>query len=110
MDEIKFEKYGNGYKTTLPQNVIDAIKGIMIAISGDKINEYSPYLNNNLEDQIISRYVSSVFFSTEGVSVLDEGFVIIDVIYDTRQLKISTGKVIVGENKYELASGVVYGN
>lgn len=108
MDEIKFEKHNSGYRTTLPQKVVDAIKGMMIAISSDRLNEYNPYLNNSLEDQLIARYVSSVFFHTEGVSVLDEGFVVIDVVFDTRQLKISIGKVMVAEDKYELASGVLY--
>lgn len=108
MEDVQFEKYGSGYKTTLPQKVVDAIKGMMIAISNDMLNEYSVYLNEMLENQLIARYVSSVFFRTEGVHLLDSGFIVVDVIYDNRQIKVSMGKVAVGENKYELVSGILY--
>lgn len=108
MDEVKFEKTNNGYRATLAPKVVEAIRGMMIAISNDKLSDYNPYLNDMLEDQLVARYVSSLFFHKEGLNVTENGFVIIDTIYDKRQIKVSVGRVAVNDDKYELTSGILY--
>jgi hypothetical protein len=108
MEDIKFEKTNLGYKVTLTPQVIEAIRGMMIAISNDKLNEYNPYLNEQLEDQLVARYVSSLFFHKEGLNVNENGFILIDTIYDKRHIKVSVGRVMVNDDKYELASGILY--
>lgn len=107
---LNFEKTSFGYKVVLPLETVEAIKGMMIALSNGMINDYSPYLNDQLEDQLIARYVCSMFFSTKGLDLLEHGFNIVDVVFDKRIIKVSLGKVIVGDDKYELASGVIYKN
>lgn len=108
MDEVKFEKTNIGYKATLTPKVVEAIKGMMIAISNDRLEEYNPYLNELLEDQLVARYVSSLFFHKEGLNVTENGFVLIDTIYDKRQIKVSVGRVMVNDEQYELTSGILY--
>lgn len=108
MDDIKFEKTNVGYKVTLPVKVVEAIKGMMIAISNGKLQDYNPYLNDLLEDQLVARYVSSIFFQKEGLNITDNGFILVDTIFDKRQIKVSVGRVMINDSSFELTSGILY--
>lgn len=105
---LEFKKVNQyNYITDIPGSVSDMINNMLDKLSLGNINVYEDNLNKTLFDNMLCRYVSTVFFN-QMTDTNDVGFIIIDCNLGNRVISVSLGKADFGPNGIKHLSGVQY--
>lgn len=107
--KLEFEKVNDiKYRCKVPYSMVDYVDTIVKKISNFSLDKFLSYITEELEDKIVSRMVSSIWFSTNIKDLPSMGFLTIDVMYKERVITVSLGELPIDENNTIWVNGVMY--
>lgn len=111
-DEVKleFKTINNKLYVDIPIEVYNGILGFINILSNGEKDKFGEFLNTDLENSMISRFVASEYLNNNSEDLRHKGFEVIMVKINNRTIPVTVGIVHTSETEYEYIYGTLYCN